>query len=290
MKKLFSAILSIGIVLSSAVSVYAIVPGNGFYAPDSTEPYEAGRTNTQSGESVISQEFAEIIAEKEAALVAAESMSAASAASAASAVAAEASGVSLNNTFQFPQEKSYYCGPAAVKSVLYNEGGPTGSLNYSITQSTLASSSYLKTDANNNTPWYMNNGSTFSDYPVYNTLHALTSFNYIPYPAGQLGTAPTAANLKSRVVSTTSLGHAVVADGLSAASSTATSHMPGYTTSESVVHWVAVNGYMDDGDTIRIVDPINGCTAISWNANVSKYYTVSLSKFTAFVATKGIFY
>lgn len=68
------------------------------------------------------------------------------------------------------------------------------------------------------------------------------------------------------------------------------SHMPGYTTSYNVGHWVAIDGYKDDGNTIWIVDPINGCSAISWNTNVSKYYSITLSKFTAFVAPRGIFW
>ena len=98
------------------------------------------------------------------------------------------------------------------------------------------------------------------------------------------------ALLSLRVRATTSQGHGVLACGESKADYNHLSHMPGYTTSYNVGHWVAIDGYKDDGNTIWIVDPINGCSAISWNTNVSKYYSITLSKFTAFVSPRGIFW
>ena len=267
--------LLLAFILINCTNVFAYAPGDGVYDPGSSDFYNAGRENNDV-DSVLSitPEFAEQIAAKEASLLQTDSSKATS----------YASSCFISNIVQYPQETSYYCGPAAVKSILSGVGNTT------VTQSTLAGSSYLKTSVYGNTPWYITNGSSTSDYPAYNTLHAFTTYNYYPYPYGTLGTPPTSTGLSLRIKQTTSYGYGVLACGESQASYSHASHMPGYPTSSNIGHWVAVNGYMDDGNTIWIVDPISGSSAISWSGNVSAYYTVTLTKFTAFVAPRGIFW
>jgi len=276
MKRLITVLLTTSMILMIAVGAFAFAPGDGVYSPGSSEFYNAGRALTRSFSTpVISHEFARLVEEKEATLTQGNGLLRA---------AASNSSHRISSIVQYSQENSYYCGPAAVKSVLAGEGNTT------VTQKTLAGKSYLKTDTYSSTPWYITNGSSFSDYPVYNTLRAFTTFIYVPYPSGSLGTPPPSDGLKTRIMSTISSGHGVVANGQSAASSSAASHMPGYTTSNNIAHWIAVDGYKDSGNTIWIVDPINGCSGISWNGNVSRYYSITLAKFTAFVAPRGIFW
>lgn len=278
MKNKFSnvVIFVLCLMLINAMSAFAFAPGDGVYDADSSDFYNAGRENNQRNSvPAVTQEFAELIAEKEATLYPENGLHSTDSYPSSYRVAA---------VVQYPQDYSYYCGPAAVKSVLAGEGNTT------ITQATLAGDSYLQTDKYSNTPWYITDGSSNSDYPVYNTLRAFTSYAYVPYPSGALGTPPTSPKLSLMIKCTTSQGHGVVANGESKASATHASHMPGYTTASNIAHWVAVDGYEDDGDTIWIVDPVSGSSAISWSANVTRYYSVTLEKFTAFVAPRGIFW
>ena len=260
MKKLLAAILAIGLVLSFAVSSFALVPGDGIWDPDTEPDYKALSSKTAAP---ISAEMLDLIAEKESILYTR---------------ATYPVSVSLPLT-QYPQNNGYYCGPASVRSILMHKG-------YNYSQTTLAGNTWLKTDQFSSTPWFLVDGSTMAQYPVPVTLKAITSYNYVPFPFGPLTTLYE-SELKLRVQVTTYSNYGVAALGQSKASSTHPSHLPGYPTNKDVNHWLAVNGYADSGNTIRIVDSANSAN-VSWGANVSPKYTITLTKFTAFANHRGI--
>jgi len=266
MKKLLAALLTVGLILSFAISAFAVVPGDGEWDPD-TEPSINLENRLSQKQVPLPKETLEIIAAKEAALYN-------------SPAKAYPTSVRIGPMVQYPQEAGNYCGPSAVKTVLNNEW-------VTISQKTLAGSSYLKTDANNGTPWYLANGLTLNQYPTATTLNALGNFYWNPYPFRNLGAAPLKADLKPRMVDTLSQYHGVLADGASKASSSHASHLPGYP-NKDVAHWLAVDGYANSGETIWIVDPASGSSHVSWSSGIPQYYSITLDKFTAFVAPRGI--
>lgn len=185
------------------------------------------------------------------------------------------------NLTQYPQNKSYYCGNGTARSILMYEG-------INCSQATLASSNFLKTDTYGNTPWYITNGNDASQFPMAMTLRNISGFYYVPHPYGAAGANPiTTSDLKQKIIATISDNHGVAISGCSAASSSAASHMPGYTTSSNVDHWVACRGFKNGGNTICIVDPVAN-SVVSWGSNVEPKYDITVAKAAAFAASKGI--
>lgn len=186
------------------------------------------------------------------------------------------------NMVQYPQEKNYYCGNGTARSILMYKG-------YNCSQTTLAGNSYLKTEQYGNTPWYLSNGDSDSQFPMVNTLRGITGFYYVPAPYGNAGANPiSATELSEKVVYTTSQYYGVAICGTSMASSSHASHLPNYPTNTNIGHWIASNGYKNSGSTICIVDPVANSPAVSWGSNVSPKYDISNTKAAVFAATKGI--
>lgn len=193
----------------------------------------------------------------------------------------------IGNLFQVPQEKTYYCGPAAAKSILDCIG-----INKS--QTTLASSTYLKTEQYGNTPWYLSNGNHYSQFPMYNTLMDCqwevgdSAYGYVMSPLGNAGSNPlTVDQCKSYVMGTTSAfdrGYGVAACGQSKNASGY--KLPGYPSS-TIGHWLVSDGYADNGNLIWIVDPAKS-SVISWSGNISAYYQISATLFRNFISPRGM--
>ncbi len=182
------------------------------------------------------------------------------------------------NINQVAQETNYWCGYAAIKSLLDYEG-------VSMTQTQIANEVY---DADEACPWYLANGDSLSQFPVPNFLKRKTNFTYIPFPYGGAGTTEITANdITTRVVNTIDDGHGVLACGTSyGASSGHASILPGYPAS-NITHWLAVYGYSSYGSVICIADPAKS-SAISWSGNINRYYTVSATKLASFAHTRGL--
>lgn len=180
--------------------------------------------------------------------------------------------------YQVAQEKNFWCGYAAIKSLLNFE-------KVDMTQEEIAEKVYSK---DLSCPWYLSNGDSKDQFPVPNVLQELTGFVYIPYPYGAAGaTTLTGDEVSRRVVSTINNGHGVLACGTSKGNiSGHASILPGYPAS-SITHWVAVDGYDNSGDIIYIVD-LAKSDVISWSDNISRYYSVSSSKLASFASTRGI--
>lgn len=214
-----------------------------------------------------------------------------------------ASSKRLGNVLQYRQEKDYWCGYAAMQSEInnaYKSGSITSQYDFEWRQSGVAN--YMEKNYNmhpyvNNInvdgslAWYTGNknvDSNQANYPVVQALRKITGFYYVSYGCCTTGSSNLeSSEVKSKLVSTINLGHAVLACGRS--NSQGTSYMPGYP-SGKVVHWIASDGYMDGGDKVWIVDPAGDNVSVldsNWS-NVSRYYFVSIDKFTDFAWYHGI--
>lgn len=183
------------------------------------------------------------------------------------------------NILQQPQEKNYWCGYAAMKSLLDYEG-------ISKTQTQIAQQVYSPNIA---CPWYTINGSDKSQFPVAVKLTEWTGYNYVPYPYGAAGgTNLSSSEVRARIITTIDVRHGVMICGNSRGDldSDHISKLPGYP-NDNIGHWVASDGYTDNGRYIWIIDPAKS-PAVSWSGSINPYYTVDSEKLTAFAKSKGI--
>lgn len=193
----------------------------------------------------------------------------------------------ISDLVQYPQETSYYCGCSAAKSIL-------GELGISKSQSVLAQDTYLKADRYDGAPWYITDGSEFSQFPMATTLvnaqREISSayFGYVPSPLGQAGTNPlTVDQCKSYIMSTTSAfddGNGVAACGTS--KPVEGYQLPGYP-NRNIGHWIVCNGYLNNASYVYIVDPAKS-SAVSWSSSIQAYNSISITLFRNFVSTRGI--
>ncbi len=180
--------------------------------------------------------------------------------------------------WQVDQSTNYYCGYAAIKSLLDYEG-------VSKTQDEIAGEVY---STNNSCPWYLANGNSYDQFPVPKYLSDQIDFFYVPYPYGAAGTTNiTTSQVKSRVVATIDNEHGLMACGKSKGSiPNHESILPGYP-AYNVGHWIVIRGYNNNGNTVRIADPAKS-DAVSFSDNIDAYYSISTSKLRAFIQPRGL--
>lgn len=189
----------------------------------------------------------------------------------------------ISNFYQYPQIKSYYCGPATAHMILKAMG-------ITKTQTVLAGSNYLDTETYGETPWYITDGSSPSQFVMATTLNAIQSYKYYtPSPLGQAGSNPlTVTQCKSYVMSATSNGYGIALCGQSKANINDPSHLPGYPTNRNIGHWLACRGYYGSGNYIWLVDPAYGAESVSFSDNITGTYAITAEKYQAFIATRGM--
>ncbi|SCG83870.1 hypothetical protein DW1_2306 [Proteiniborus sp. DW1] len=180
--------------------------------------------------------------------------------------------------YQVPQEKDYWCGYAAIKSLLDYE-------NINKSQSVIAEEVY---DRYSSCPWYISNGNSRDQFPVPNYLTDEIGFYYVPYPYGEAGTTNIeASDIDWRIVSTIDSDHGLVVCGISYGNIKGhESILPGYP-ARKIGHWLAIDGYKLDGDEIWIVDPAKS-DEVSFSDNISAYYSITSTKLAAYAKSKGI--
>lgn len=178
---------------------------------------------------------------------------------------------------QRAQEKDYWCGYAALESLL--------DYHYkNMTQSEIAKIVY---SPDKSCPWYLSNGDSAEQFPVVTTLRKYTGFTYIPYPYGAAGSMTlTGSEISWRVKSTICNEHGLMACGTSSANVNSASHLPKYP-AKTITHWLAIDGYSDSGNSIYILDPAKS-SAVSWSSSISAMYTVSSDKLAAFASSRGL--
>lgn len=146
---------------------------------------------------------------------------------------------------QQPEQKSYYCGPSSVWTVL-DYLGPYTSVDhgYSLSQAHLASSYYLKTDSTGQTSW--------SPGVVAPTLNHWRGITY--YAAKS---APNASTFNSNVSSDIDVGYPVPINIQEPNSSG--QWMVGHP-HRTIYHWIGAYGY--NGTTKYVYDPAAGSAAL----------------------------
>lgn len=175
------------------------------------------------------------------------------------------------------QANSYYCGPASALITIASK------ITTSQTQSTLANELGTTTSG---TAWYLSNGNTYTQYPMYNTLknHLGSMYSYVPSPTGVAGTNPLSnSDIKYRVTFTIDQGYPLVFLGTSTASGAA--HLPNYP-AQAVGHWLVANGYKSSGDVIVLTDPASALNSLF--TNVPESYEISITTAQAFLSPRGL--
>lgn len=179
------------------------------------------------------------------------------------------------NMPHYPQETDYYCGYAAIQSILAEAG-----IYQSQTQ--IAEGSH---NTYSSLPWYYSDYSSLSQYPARVYLKNNTGYNYVPFPLAVAGsTSISKADMEYKVVFTIDQGYGVLVAGESRGGET--SCLPGYP-SHTVNHWIAINGYSSSGASIKVVDPAKS-SAVWWSEGISSNYSVSSTTMSAYASARGI--
>lgn len=179
---------------------------------------------------------------------------------------------------QHPQERSYYCGYAAIQTLLDYD-------RIYRSQTEIADAVYRRDSA---CPWYLSNGNSRDQFPVPVYLTRMLDYAYIPFPYGEVETRElTPYEIKERVVYTTDRRYGVMACGESKGKrKNHPSILPDYP-SWNVSHWLAIEGYLDWGNRIYIVDSAKS-DAVSWGWRIRRYYDVSTYTLAAFASHRGL--
>ena len=179
---------------------------------------------------------------------------------------------------QAPQQTNYYCGPAAAYEVLEIVGyGKSRYNGAAFTQSSLASSTYLQTDALGQTPWS-------GPAVMAPTLNLWIYGQTIGFYAAQA--APSQASVQNDVTTDIDGNHPLALNIHETASGS--THLSGYPTDKTVDHWVAIWAYDQSGATLSIADPAYS-SAVSWRIAMGQPYRwISSSQTAALAAPHGI--
>lgn len=180
---------------------------------------------------------------------------------------------------QKPQDTGYWCGFASLESIIDYEGMDK-------TQTDICYDIYGTESSTQTLGWYENNSDTLDQYKGVSYLRDQTSFAYAPFPWAPVGTvAITADEVTTRIVSTIDGEHGCMALG---ESTTNNKLHPNYPNAK-IGHWIAIDGYLNSGDDIYIIDSANS-DAISWSVKPPSYYSITNSKLASFAASRGIFW
>lgn len=179
---------------------------------------------------------------------------------------------SVSSMRHYSQETNYYCGPATAKSIL----APYG---VTLSQSTLAGSSYLKTDTYGGTPWYVD---STTQYVMANVLNSLSGTSYFSALAN-----PTSTQVKACAITAISTeNHGIAANFYLTKNSQV--RPEGYPVS-TIYHWVAIRAYSNYGSTIYWYDPVYGASSVSWSGNLSSsILSDTADNVASFVNGRGI--
>ena len=171
---------------------------------------------------------------------------------------------------QQAQQRSYWCGPATLASLVQASG-------ISLSQSTAAVS--LSTTANG-TDWYRGGG----DYPMERALDRyVKGFNYTPVNLPYTPSTTDTARFKQRLMSDVATYQKGIAGN--AVEVTNGPHLNGHP-NRTIYHWVPVRGYDDSGATTRYADSVAG-SAISWAGPVPRYNEINTAKIVLIFGARG---
>lgn len=193
---------------------------------------------------------------------------------AASVPAARAAATSkLLSTGSVAQATNYYCGPAAAYNIIKHKGKATSAYNrnHSLSQATLAGSTYLKTDINQATTW----SSGAMRTGLNRWFGGGDNYRYVA------SATPTAALMKNALVYDIDNNWALAIETYE--SKTSLARYNKHPRGKIIGHWVTGRGYSNSGDTLHIADP----SYRLWGG--SSYYSHATTDFTnKFLQVHGI--
>ena len=165
---------------------------------------------------------------------------------------------------QSPQQRNYWCGPAALVSTLHE--GAHGSYSQTWAAGVLGTT----TDGTNDG----------------NMLSALNKYSQgFPYVYVALPDRPSAdqlATYKRDLQGDIGVGEGLVGNVVEVAGGP---HLPGHPTNETIYHYIAIDGYSGSGATTHYADPASSV----WSS-VPKYSNISSSTMVILLGERGYFW
>jgi hypothetical protein len=172
---------------------------------------------------------------------------------------------------QYSQERSFWCGPAMLKSLVRVRG-------ITISQSTAA---HRLSTTTNGTDWY--NGSY---YPVERALdHYLGPHgaNYVPIALPGSPTSTQRDLYKERLYRNVSRNWGIAGDAWEVPNGP---HLIGHPNT-TIFHWFAIRGFHDWGERTNYADPASGAPSLTWGARVPRYSTMSSNTIVTILGGRG---
>lgn len=196
----------------------------------------------------------------------------------------------LTTVLQYPQDTDYYCGYAALQSIL-------ASYNITLTQAEIAEEAYR---VNSSLAWFSGNNAQATEFTKYPAAVYLNSFSEITHPyepynhyfAEEQELTFTSAQFADMIkydIDVAEVG--VLVCGISKENDSNGSKLPNYPNFD-VGHWIVVNGYCWDTDTqsvtgICYADPAKS-EAVSWSDAISEYEETDVERMFKFARGNGI--
>lgn len=172
---------------------------------------------------------------------------------------------------QYAQERSYWCGPAMLKSLVRVR-------NVSISQSTAANRLGTTTAG---TDWYDGNR-----YPVEYALdYYLGPYgaNYVPVNLPGSPTSTQKSQFQSRLTANTNGNWGIAGDAWEVPGGPHLVGHPDWT----IFHWFAIRGYLDWGARTNYADPASGAGSLSWGSQVPRYSNMNSNTVVTIMGGRG---
>lgn len=185
-----------------------------------------------------------------------------------------ATGYGFVSLTQQPQANWYYCGPATAAEILGVRG-----VNKS--QSFLAGNTYLQTDEHTGTNWS-------GPYVMGPTLNSLTNSSYYVAVNGSgiAGGGFSQTTWQNDMVYDINHGWALAGNIIEYANQDP--HLVGHPRNQTILHWIAVYGYDNNGGNTWYADSVHGDSWIwSWAANVPANSSFSSGSMTTLLNQRG---
>jgi hypothetical protein len=176
------------------------------------------------------------------------------------------------NLVQQSQANFYYCGPATASEILRVRG-------VTKSQSFLAGSNYLRTDADGGTNW--------NPQVMAPTLNTLTNSSwYVAVNGSGVQGGFTNTTYEADLTTDIYLGWPIAGNTVEIANQGP--HLIGHPSNLGLNHWIAIYGYTSNGAYTKYADSIAGDAWIwSWAANVPAYSTYDSPDMTTLLNGRG---
>lgn len=187
---------------------------------------------------------------------------------------------------QYPQQKSYYCGPAVAYSAIRAMRGVVNSKrdpSLTLTQAHLAGDNYLATEKNGATNWFLPGTKTGSGYNNYMPLALNRWLGGTPYYQEKLPDDG-GAQLRSIVIGDITSDKPIIAATVEYAYR---GHYNYHPAGRDIYHWIGIRGYSNSGNTLMIWDPAAN-SGVGGYESTLPYANIALSTVEFYVVTNEL--